>query len=73
MVNNTPKVAEKEHREPLSVVDNKIEALVAQMKKSKYFIAFTGAEVSNGCAFHDSVPRFPVEGSYISSQPSHLP
>jgi NAD-dependent protein deacetylases, SIR2 family len=46
MVNNAPKVAEKEHRESLAVVDKKVEALAAQIKQSKHFIVFTGAGVS---------------------------
>ena len=46
MANNAPKLAAKECREPTAAVVKKAEALVAQIKKSKHFIAFTVAGVS---------------------------
>ncbi|GKT89308.1 transcriptional Sir2 family protein [Colletotrichum tofieldiae] len=46
MANTAPKVAEKERRESPSVVDEKAQDLVDQIKKSKHFIVFTGAGIS---------------------------
>jgi hypothetical protein len=41
-----PKVALKERFEDASAVNRKAEALANQIRKSKHFIAFTGAGVS---------------------------
>jgi mono-ADP-ribosyltransferase sirtuin 6 len=45
MTNNAPKVA-AEIREPVTAVDNRAEALAAQIKNSKHFVVFIGAGVS---------------------------
>lgn len=44
--NNAPAIAPEERREPADAVDSKADALVDLIKKSKHFIAFTGAGVS---------------------------
>lgn len=46
MADSAPKVAEKERREPQDVVDGKAQELVDEIKRSKHFIAFTGAGIS---------------------------
>jgi hypothetical protein len=46
MADTAPKIAAKEHREALSTVDKKAEALASQIKQAKHLIAFTGAGIS---------------------------
>ena len=46
MADTVPRVAQKEIRESLDAVDRKAQTLATQIKKSKHFIAFTGAGVS---------------------------
>ena len=46
MANTAPKVPEQERRESQDAVDQKAQILVDQIRKSKHFIAFTGAGVS---------------------------
>ncbi|KAI0000604.1 NAD-dependent deacetylase sirtuin-7 [Xylariaceae sp. FL0662B] len=53
MANTAPKVAEEERHESPEAVDRKAEALVKQIKKSKHFIAFTGAGVSTSAGIPD--------------------
>ncbi|GKT40470.1 NAD-dependent protein deacetylase SRT1 [Colletotrichum spaethianum] len=50
MANTAPKVAEKERRESPSMVDEKAQDLVDQIKRSKHFIVFTGAGISTSAA-----------------------
>jgi mono-ADP-ribosyltransferase sirtuin 6 len=44
--NLAPKVAVKEHREPLGDIEKKAELLAEQIRGSKHFIVFTGAGIS---------------------------
>ena len=53
MADTAPKVPEKEHRESLAAIDQKAEVLVADIKRSKNFIAFTGAGVSTSAGIPD--------------------
>lgn len=46
MANTAPKIAEAERLEAPDEVDRKAQTLVNEIKKSKHFIAFTGAGVS---------------------------
>jgi mono-ADP-ribosyltransferase sirtuin 6 len=46
MADTAPKVALKERHESPAAVDKKAESLVAQIKRSKHFIVFTGAGIS---------------------------
>ena len=46
MADSAPKVAAEERFEALDVIDRKAQTLANQIKKSKHFIAFTGAGVS---------------------------
>ena len=46
MADSAPKVAEEEKQESPQVVDQKAQKLADQIRKSKHFIAFTGAGVS---------------------------
>jgi hypothetical protein len=43
---SAPKIAEKEQVEAPNVVERKAQTLANQIKKSKHFIAFTGAGIS---------------------------
>jgi mono-ADP-ribosyltransferase sirtuin 6 len=54
MADRAPKVAAKERREPLSVINKKAEILANQIKKSKHFIVFTGAGISTSAGHHIS-------------------
>jgi hypothetical protein len=47
MADSAPQIAEKECFEDSDTVDRKAQTLVNQIKKSKHFIAVTGAGVSN--------------------------
>ncbi|OBR04587.1 NAD-dependent deacetylase sirtuin-7 [Colletotrichum higginsianum IMI 349063] len=53
MADSAPKVAEKERREPQNVVDGKAQELVDEIKRSKHFIAFTGAGISTSAGIPD--------------------
>ncbi|KAI0483910.1 NAD-dependent deacetylase sirtuin-7 [Xylariaceae sp. FL0804] len=53
MANTAPKVAPKERQEGPDVVERRAEALVRLIKKSKHFIAFTGAGVSTAAGIPD--------------------
>jgi len=46
MADSAPKIAEEERQESLAAVDQKAQALADLIRKSKHFIAFTGAGVS---------------------------
>lgn len=46
MANAAPKVAAEEREESPDAVDRKAEALADQIRRSKHFIAFTGAGIS---------------------------
>lgn len=46
MADSAPKIAEEERFEEPDAVDRKAQTLVNQIKKSKHFIAVTGAGVS---------------------------
>lgn len=46
MADSAPKVAAEERFEAIDALERKTQTLVDQIKKSKYFIAFTGAGVS---------------------------
>jgi hypothetical protein len=46
MADSAPKIAEEERFESPDVVDRKAQRLVDQIKKSKHFLAVTGAGVS---------------------------
>lgn len=46
MTDIAPATAAQEKRESAEIVDKKADALVALIRKSKHFIAFTGAGVS---------------------------
>ncbi|KAF2101535.1 DHS-like NAD/FAD-binding domain-containing protein [Rhizodiscina lignyota] len=48
-----PKIAEREHFDPLEVVDQLATDLADQIKSSKHFIAFTGAGVSTSAGIPD--------------------
>ncbi|KAK2008079.1 DHS-like NAD/FAD-binding domain-containing protein [Colletotrichum eremochloae] len=53
MANTAPKVAEQERRELASIVDEKAQDLVDQIKRSKHFIVFTGAGISTSAGIPD--------------------
>jgi len=46
MADSAPKIAEEEKHESPDIVDQKAQKLADQIRKSKHFIAFTGAGVS---------------------------
>jgi hypothetical protein len=46
MASSAPKVAEEERHEAADTVDQKAQTLVDQIRKSKHFIAVTGAGIS---------------------------
>jgi fructoselysine-6-P-deglycase FrlB-like protein len=46
MASSAPKIAEEELNETPEAVDRKAQTLANQIKKSKHFIAFTGAGIS---------------------------
>lgn len=46
MADSAPKIAEEERIESPDAIDLKAQSLANQIKKSKHFIAFTGAGVS---------------------------
>lgn len=46
MANTAPKIAAEERQELPSEVDRKAEAVANQIRRSKHFIAFTGAGIS---------------------------
>lgn len=46
MADSAPKVAPEERQEAANTLDNKAQTLANQIKKSKHFIAFTGAGIS---------------------------
>lgn len=46
MANTAPKIAAEERQESLDSVDRKAAALADQIRRSKHFIAFTGAGIS---------------------------
>lgn len=52
-----PKVAEEEILEPSELVEQKATTLANQIKKSKHFIAFTGAGISTSAGEALSVYR----------------
>ncbi|CEL02015.1 hypothetical protein ASPCAL01590 [Aspergillus calidoustus] len=51
--NLAPKVAVKEHREPLGDIEKKAELLAEQIRGSKHFIIFTGAGISTSAGIPD--------------------
>ena len=53
MADSAPKIAEKERFESSDEVDRKAQTLVNQIRKSKHFIAFTGAGVSTSAGIPD--------------------
>ncbi|KUJ14051.1 DHS-like NAD/FAD-binding domain-containing protein [Mollisia scopiformis] len=53
MADSSPKVAEAERIESPDAIDLKAQTLVDQIKKSKHFIAFTGAGVSTSAGIPD--------------------
>ncbi|KAL8669268.1 MAG: hypothetical protein Q9168_006130 [Polycauliona sp. 1 TL-2023] len=53
MANTAPKKAGKEHQESSDSVDKKAKILVDQIRKSKHFIAFTGAGISTSAGIPD--------------------
>lgn len=48
-------IGAKERREPVATVDKKAAALVEQIKKSKHFIAFTGAGISTSAGEQNTI------------------
>lgn len=46
MASSAPKIAAQEHFEAPEAVQQKAKALADEIKKSKHFIAFTGAGIS---------------------------
>jgi len=53
MADSAPKIAAEERFEGPDVIDRKAQTLANQIKKSKHFIAFTGAGVSTSAGeFH---------------------
>jgi mono-ADP-ribosyltransferase sirtuin 6 len=46
MPNSDPEIGEQERHEAAAAVERKAQTLVNQIKKSKHFIAFTGAGIS---------------------------
>ncbi|KAF2966454.1 hypothetical protein GQX73_g7091 [Xylaria multiplex] len=53
MADSAPKVAEAEREEPADVLDEKVDALVKLIQKSKHFIVCTGAGVSTSAGIAD--------------------
>jgi hypothetical protein len=58
MATSAPKIAEEERYEALDAVDRKAQALADQIRKSKHFIAFTGAGVSTSAGEHQYCPSY---------------
>jgi len=46
MSNSDPEIGEQERHEAVAAVERKAQTLVNQIKKSKHFMAFTGAGIS---------------------------
>ena len=65
MASSAPKIAEEERYEADDAVDKKAQTLVNQIRKSKHFIAVTGAGISTSAGELEYQERPPDPNSVI--------